>query len=264
MLTYRLAALIERKRGSVVVLPEVHPALTDETAYLKALRQMLREMAGWCRTDLMPAYNAQLTRMTMDADPWTWDQFDSLTARLVSIAAATVSRILGLAAKRNTDRFMAAAKQALGIDLSAVVQEQDLTAAIDQMALRNAALIKGLADDTVKRIKDRTVAAVLAGDTSANLRKTLAKEFGLSDGRARLIARDQIGKTTADLNRLRHQQAGITEYDWSTAADERVRPLHRSLNGKRYKYGEPTGAEGGLPPGQPIQCRCIARGVVEF
>ena len=39
MLTYRLAALIERKRGSVVVLPEVHPALTDETAYLKALRQ---------------------------------------------------------------------------------------------------------------------------------------------------------------------------------------------------------------------------------
>ena len=109
-----------------------------------------------------------------------------------------------------------------------------------------------------------TVSAVLSGDTSANLRKTLAREFGLSDSRAKLIARDQIGKTTADLNRLRHQQAGITEYDWSTAADERVRPLHRALNGRRYKYGEPTGAEGGLPPGQPVQCRCVALAVVEF
>jgi uncharacterized protein with gpF-like domain len=43
-----------------------------------------------------------------------------------------------------------------------------------------------------------------------------------------------------------------------------VGPLHRSLDGKVYEYGKPTGAEQGLPPGQPINCRCVARGIVEF
>lgn len=264
MLRYRLSELGTRRRGTVVVLPGVHPALADETAYLKALRQMLREIAGWCRTDLLPSYERQRARMMADADPATWTSLEELTIRLVAIADQTVRPILRLAAKRNTERFMASAKRALGVDLSAVVRESDLTEALDQMATRNAALIRGLADDVVKRIKDRTTSAVLAGDSSANLRKALALEFGFADNRAALIARDQIGKTTSDLNRIRHQQAGISEYDWSTSADERVRPLHRSLNGHRYKYGEPTGAEQGLPPGQPIRCRCVALAVVEF
>jgi len=264
MLRYKLSSLANRRRDTVVVLPGVHAALADETAYLKTLRQMLREMSAWCRTSLLPAYERQLAQIRADADPATWSDLDYLATRLVAVADLTVRRILVLAAKRNTDRFMAAAKRALGIDLSAVVRESDLTSALDQMAERNAALIKGLAEDVVKRIKDRTTSAVLAGESSASLRKTLALEFGFADNRAALIARDQIGKTTADLNRIRHQQAGISEYDWSTSADERVRPLHRSLNGRRYKYGEPTGAEQGLPPGQPVRCRCVALAVVEF
>ncbi len=76
--------------------------------------------------------------------------------------------------------------------------------------------------------------------------------------RARLIARDQAGKINSRLSQLRHIGAGAEEYSWSTSRDERVRDLHSTLNGRTYAYGEPTDAEGGQPPGIPIQCRCVA------
>ncbi|WP_442880212.1 minor capsid protein [Aurantimonas sp. A2-1-M11] len=63
---------------------------------------------------------------------------------------------------------------------------------------------------------------------------------------------------------MRHQQAGVASYVWMSSRDERVRERHRALDGKEYRYGEPAGAEQGLPRGQPIQCRCVARGIVEI
>ena len=53
-------------------------------------------------------------------------------------------------------------------------------------------------------------------------------------------------------------------YVWRTSKDERVRPRHQHIDGIAYEYGKPTGAEQGLPPGQPIQCRCIAQAIVTF
>lgn len=268
MLRYKLASLANRRAGTSAVLPPVEPSLSAEAAFLRAERTLLRGMLGWAREYLVPAYQRDLERapdgITRDVDEWTWGEFDGFTARLVAVAVNLVRRVLDLEGARNTKGFMASAKRTLGVDLNAVVRDDDIADYLDQASARAANLITGMADDLRKRIKDRTITAVLQGETSTAYRKTLATEFGLSDSRAKLIARDQIGKVTSDLNRIRQQQAGIVEYDWMTAADERVRPLHRALNGKRYKYGEPTGAEGGLGPGQPIRCRCIARAVVEF
>ena len=159
---------------------------------------------------------------------------------------------------------MAAARRAFGIDLSSVVREEDLEGYLEQAALRNAALIRGMADDLLKRVAQETTSALINGESVAQLQKRLRHQLEVSDSRARLIARDQTSKLTSDLNRIRHEQAGIEKYIWRTSMDERVRARHAKLEGKVYKYGEPTGAEQGLPPGQPIQCRCTAQGVVEF
>lgn len=265
MLTYRMAEVATRRRGAAF-LPPIHPSLGAEVSFLKAERAMLRDLAGWCRGNLLPAFErVRAARdLTRDAEEWTWGQMEALSFRLAGAAVSLVNRILVLEAARHTRKFQANAKRTLGIDLGAVVRDEDLEGYFEQAGSRAANLITGLADDLRKRIKDRTIAAVLSGDTSASFRKMLAEEFGIADRRAQLIARDQIGKVNSDLNRIRHQQAGITDYEWMTAHDERVRSLHRALNGKRFKYGEPTGAEDGLPPGQPIRCRCVARAIVEF
>ena len=92
----------------------------------------------------------------------------------------------------------------------------------------------------------------------------LADRFDISVKRARLIAEDQTNKLNADLNRIRQEQADIDSYTWQHSGDERVRSRHRAINGREYKWGESTDAEAGLPPGQPVRCRCTARAVITF
>lgn len=175
-----------------------------------------------------------------------------------------VREVLDLESKRHTERFSKDVQAAFGIDLRAVVRQEDLGGYLDDAAARNTSLIKSLSQDTVKRIEQAVLAAKLDGRSARDLRKELQKQFGIVSRRADLIAQDQMAKLTADLNERRQQQVGVKEYDWLTSHDERVRPLHKSLDGTRYQWGKPTGAEDGLPPGKPIRCRCVAIGVVEF
>lgn len=262
-----VSRLGDRRKGSRAVLPPLQGTLRAEREYLKALRVILREMARETRENIVPLAVAEIAAsraLTKDIEPSWFDRLISMSVRLAVTAEGMVNRILGLEAERHTDRFMETAKRALGIDLAAVIRQEDIGEYFQNALVRNVALIKGLADDTAKRVQQAVSTAVINGQSAATLRKTLTEQFGIADRRARLIARDQIGKLNSDLNRIRQQQVGVTKYEWMTSADERVRPLHRSLNGKVYKWGEDTGAEGGLPPGQPVQCRCVARGIVEF
>lgn len=268
MIRYRLAELApNRRKGTTQALPPIQVGLGAEAAYLKALRAMLREMAAYVRMHIVPAAEREIAArraLTRDMGEHEFESLESLTERLVAMASAMVRRILGLEAKRHTETFMATAKRVLGIDLSAVVRQDDLSGYLENAVTRNVGLIKGLAADTAKRIQTAVTTAVINGVPAKDLRKQLSAEFGMSDRRARLIARDQIAKLTSDLNRERHLQAGVTSYTWMTSHDERVRPLHRDLDGEVYEYGKPTGAEDGLPPGQPIMCRCVAIGIVQF
>lgn len=268
MIRYRLSELAaNRRKGTVQTLPPIHGSLGAERAYLKALRAILRELARETRESIVPLAVAEIQAnraMTKDADRSWFRRLLELSIDLAISAEGMVGRILGLEAERHTKRFMETAKQALGVDLGAVVRQEDLGDLLRNAALKNAQLIKGLADDTAKRVSLTVMNAVTNGKSAKDLRAELTRQFGISDRRAQLIARNEISSFNSDMNRLRHVQAGITEYIWRSSADERVRPLHRSLEGRTYEYGKPTDAEEGLPPGKPIACRCIAQAVVTF
>lgn len=249
MREYEIRRLIRRARGSKLILPGIEESAGGKASYLRALRKLLRQLASRARS----------ARTQYDLD-----QLIAFILNPTEAAEQTVENILRLEAKRHTDTFMAAAKRALGVDLSAVVREDDLGDYLRLAAARNTSMIKNLSDDAVKRVQQVVLDGLIAGTPRAEVQKSLTKQLGISDNRAKLIAQDQMAKLNSDLNRIRHEQAGVKEYVWTTAHDERVRPLHRALDGKQYRYGEPTGAEGGLQPGQPVRCRCIARAVVEF
>lgn len=270
MRRYSLSKLADRPKGSKTILPPVNVRLSAEKQYLTALRAMLTQVVAQTRATIIPRYEQEqaqkrtLQAMTTDADRTWFSGLDALVAQLVRLASGTVNSILDLEAKRHSESFMATAKRALGIDLTAVVLQEDLADYLQAASARNATLIKSLGDDVLKRVEQTVYANSIAGNSVTTLRKSLQEQFGIVDRRAKLIARDQTSKLNSDLNRIRQEQAGVTSYSWMTAHDERVRPLHRSLDGKTYKWGEATGAEQGLPPGQPVNCRCVARGVVEF
>lgn len=88
----------------------------------------------------------------------------------------------------------------------------------------------------------------------------------VTQSRAELIARDQVLKLNAEVTQKRHEAAGIVEFVWSTSRDERVRPDHKVLEGKRYRYDDPPVVDRrrgtrGLP-GIHFQCRCVAIPVI--
>jgi len=80
------------------------------------------------------------------------------------------------------------------------------------------------------------------------------------ENHAALIARDQIATLNGQLNRARQTAAGITEFVWETMRDDRVRETHEELQGERFTW---TDGWGGVFPGEPINCRCWARAIVD-
>lgn len=261
------------KRTARAIMPPIEERRATVLAYRTALRALLREIAREVRTSVIPAY--RVDRLTRDADETTFSRLRALRDVLIATASATVRRILGLEAQRHTSEFVNVVKRTIGIDVSAIVRNEDLADYLRQAAARSTSLITGLTDDTLKRIEQTVLRNSIAGNSVATLREDLRRDFGIEDRRAQLIARDQTATMVSELNRVRQEQAGITKYIWSTSQDERVRGdpdgkypkarySHFHLDGKEYEWGKPTGAENGDPPGIPINCRCVARAVVEF
>lgn len=263
---YRLKTLAKRPAGSFVALPEIQPTLRTEKEYLAALRRLLKVIRQHTLEEILPmairemkAYRAQTRDATTD-----WDRFTLLSTAMARAVSEAVNKVLALQAKEHTSQWFKAVKKALGVDVSAIVTEEDLVDLMEQAAIRNASLITNISQSMTNRIQQTVQQAILTGSPVSELKARLVEDFKFGDKRAQLIARDQVSKLNSDLNRFRHQEAGCNKYTWRTSLDERVRSRHKKLNGKVYAYGEATGAEQGLPPGQPIRCRCIAIAIVEF
>jgi len=145
--------------------------------------------------------------------------------------------------------------EVLGIDVSRIVPDADLTAFIDD----NVELIKSLTDDFFSDVATAVEESVREGDHREGLQQRLQERFAVSSSRAELIARDQLGKLNGQLNAVRQQDLGIESYVWRTMRDSRVREEHRRRDGKRFRWDSPPN---GGNPGEAIQCRCYAEPVL--
>lgn len=263
MIRYNLADIARRagKRRNYK-LPAIHSRRGTEHQYNVVLNKMLAALATYVKTAILPNY--QPVRLTRDADENDFEALRRLSVALAQSATDVVNRILSLEAKRHTEQFNNIAKSTLGVDLSTVVAQDDLDEYLRNAAARNAGLIKSLGADTVKEVERIVLQNQINGGTATNVQKQLIERFGVAKSRAKLIATDQTVKLSSELNAIRQQQGGVKTYEWSTSHDERVRPLHRGLDGNIYEWGKSTGAEGGAPPGMPVRCRCVALAIVDI
>ena len=270
MIKYEINSIAEKPKGTEVILNPIAATLGTKSQYRVALNNMLRGIARSMRASVLPALKHH-RRFTADAEDW----FISLEIEaedLASQASSIAQAVLALEAARHSKRFIASAKSALGIDLNAVIRDEDLIEYLLDSASANANLIKSLKNDTIKDIRRIVLAAKREGFSSRTVAREITERFNeeLADTfdkavkRARLIAEDQTNKLNGDLSRIRQEQAGIGSYIWQDADDRRVRPRHAEIDGNEYRWDEPTDAEGGLHPGGPVRCRCTARGVVRF
>lgn len=251
---YRLSRLI-REAGLTVRrgmrLAAIEHTKEGEKGYRAAMRKLVRMIAGVMR--IVPTVE-DLNRLGVEAR--------ALSVLARGEAINEVTGILKAEEAVHRAKFIASVRKTIGVDLQRVVTETGIGPQFDVIVKRNVSLITNLSDDAANRVEQAVSRAVLNGSSASRLSEELRDQIGIVGRRADLIARDQIASAVSDLNQLRQTEAGIVRYEWSTSLDERVRPEHEALHGKVFRWDRP-GPDSGLHPGQPVNCRCVARAIID-
>lgn len=119
-------------------------------------------------------------------------------------------------------------------------------------------LITSLPREAAERVHKLTIEAQINGTRAAEIAKEIMKSGHVTKGRADLIARTETSRTAALLLEQRAESIGSTHYRWHTSEDEAVRPEHRRLNGKIFRWDSPplAGKNMHYNPGSGPRCRC--------
>lgn len=167
-----------------------------------------------------------------------------------------VKDIGGAVDQQNASSFTAKIRAVTGVDVFA--SSPGLRNALNLWARQNVTLITTLSDEYFKDIERIVTDGVEAGKSLPTLTKEIQERTNTTKNRAKLIARDQVGKLTAKLTARRATEIGVKRFRWVTSMDDRVRASHRALNGKIFSYEEGAEVDGqkGVLPGEPINCRC--------
>jgi len=166
-------------------------------------------------------------------------------------------------AKKNT----AKAAKSVGLDIEPMLTDKGLNPFFENMVDQNVGLIRSIPKEKLESFKNQLVAMITEDQTSKTIWEAIEKNFDVSKSRARLIARDQVGKINSQMDQYRQQQLGAKRYIWRTVEDERVREDHQKLDGKVFSWSKPpienrkTGNRD--HPGRPINCRCYAESYLD-
>lgn len=153
-------------------------------------------------------------------------------------------------------------KAALGVDVFA--GDRNLRNRVANFASENVSLIKGITDDVATRVEKLTTRALTSATLHDDLAEQLDEQFGYGEDRAKLIARDQIGKLYGQVNATRQQELGVERFTWRATNDERTREEHADWNGQVFRFDDPPINDRGeaVLPGEDILCRCYAEPVL--
>lgn len=257
-------------------LPALRYPVTSELLYAETLLAMSRECSRAIREQLVPRLGELIELYTRDVreeseipEVQRADAKSKDSAALFAEVIRDLQKLLGVTAaeaEKTALSMIVEVQQKHAYDFSAtygqilpvnplVGREKWLTQAMRVATRENVDLIKSIPDQQLKHVERIVSNGIVNGSRVEALADELYQRFDVSDSRAMLIARDQVGKWHGSLQRLRQVDAGVHSYEWSASGDERVRAKHRERDGKVFRWDSPP--DDGHP-GIPVQCRCVA------
>lgn len=257
---YDLRAMARRagvKRTAIDLRPIEPPAALGSEVEQAAFT-ILRATHEEIRARLLPIYEPRPNQTQDDASSTIAEALAAVgnaIRRLVVSIAPSMSRWSVRVEEWHRTRFAANVKAGTGADVVAFLTGHDAQDQVQAAASWAASLIEGLSDDLRKQVESLTWAAYANQTPRAELAKQLVERIGASKTRARFIARDQTTKLAANLDRLRQQEAGITEYRWRHSGKAHPRPEHVARDGKIFAWADAP-ADG--HPGTEPNCGCRA------
>ena len=129
------------------------------------------------------------------------------------------------------------------------------------------------AKEEIISLRDMMRETVFSGNRSGSVVKTIQKSYGVTENKAKFLARQETGLLMAKYKEVRYASVGVTHYKWTCVTGTKlhpVRPAHQALNGKVFEWKDPPiTSTPGEPqkhnnPGQDYNCRCYARPIVNY
>ena len=154
-----------------------------------------------------------------------------IIASVVKKAFSSVAKIIQVGNdvnKKNSDQWDGFVKEATGVNMS--LYNPNAQKYVQDWIDLNSQYLSTLPTEYTNKILQIVSQGVEDGVSKTVIAVSIAdagKKFrGVATGdqrRSERIARDQVGKLNSALSRSRMSQAKVDVYEWSTAADERVR-----------------------------------------
>lgn len=234
--------------------------------YPLALEREYEKLLTAYADEIIQAIESRLQFLNLRLDsiediPESTGWFEDLRVWLLGFLGAgstlpSIKQIMMAVDRFNRQQFHAVFRSVFGVDI--FTTEPFLADLLAAWEAENIKLIKSIPSQYLDQLHGKIVAAVRAGKPSKMIAEVVRETFDLPRNRAKLIARDQIGKLNGQLTMARQKNIGVESYVWRTSLDERVREEHRHREGEQFSWDNPP--EDGHP-GNPINCRCSAEAV---
>jgi len=237
---------------------------TELLWYVNTAKQLLDQLLVPRLPELQAAAGLVVDAARLD------ESWDELLAQIMIVARGSFEQITGQRPVQTAEQManevdpaqkkviVRQLKQLLGVDI--FLDDSNLAAVINPFIATNVKYIKTIPRDYFDDVEQTVLRGFRSGKRADEVADELVQRTGVSRSKARVIARDQMNKLWGDLTRHRQTQAGLNEYRWRTAGDERVRTSHKRLNNKVFSWNKPPAVG---HPGEPIQCRCWAEPLID-
>lgn len=130
----------------------------------------------------------------------------------------------------------------------------------------------------ITELRGKMQKTILSGNRYGSAVQTIQDSYGVSERKAKFLARQETNLLMAKYKEVRYQSIGVNEYKWHCVSGTKLHPVrkrHRALadaskKGKTFNWNNPpVTSEPGEPerrnnPKQDYNCRCSAIPVVRF
>lgn len=179
-------------------------------------------------------------------------------------ASSVGGRMVAEVAARDRKAWMAVSRE-MGKAVHREIANAPTGALLRQRLADQVSLITSLPMEAADRVHTLTIEGLSKGTRASEIAAEIMKTGEVTRSRADLIARTEVSRTSTEFTRARAESIGSTHFVWRTAGDSDVRPSHRALNGKAFRWDDPPECDPGhhALPGAIWNCRCYAEPVLK-
>jgi SPP1 gp7 family putative phage head morphogenesis protein len=224
-----------------------------ESFYSSALRRVARhvgDIVGAFGVEPDGGYSSETTARIAEA-------LNRYAEVLRSWAGATAERMVTEVAARDEAAWMAVSRQ-MGRSLRKEIAATPVGEVVRARMAAQVDLITSLPREAAERVHKLTLEGIVQGTRPKEIAAEILRTGEVTKSRAMLIARTEVGRTSTELTKARAEKIGSTHFVWRTVGDSDVRPTHRKLEGKIFRWDDPPECDPGhhALPGAIWNCRC--------